>query len=142
MPIEAWWFPPAGMRKHGTCQWAVEAGAIGSPMELHIRADWIVILATISHGGPPRAWLLGTPLAVASLRVREGRAMSSLRDVRGSYGDHAISDEDPSLGNALERVFEAQQNLVVRRVDLLVEQLNALGGNFVSTAVSALLGSL
>ena len=68
--------------------------------------------------------------------------MSSLRDVRVSYGDHAISDEDPSLGNALERVFEAQQNLVVRRVDLLVEQLNALGGNFVSAAVSALLGSL
>lgn len=39
--------------------------------------------------------------------------MSSAHDVRVSYSGPAVSSEDPSLGDALERVFEAQQALVV-----------------------------
>lgn len=57
--------------------------------------------------------------------------MSSLHDVHVSYADPGITSEDPTLGDALERVFEAQQALVVRRVDLLLEEICVAGAFFV-----------
>jgi hypothetical protein len=69
------------------------------------------------------AGLLGTSLAA---RTDEKESpMSSPHDVHVSYTDPAIDGGDPTLGHALERVFEAQQRLVVRRVDLLIEEITA-----------------
>jgi uncharacterized membrane protein YqjE len=68
--------------------------------------------------------------------------MSSLHDVRVSYSDSAVTGEDPSLGDALERVFEAQQSLVVRRVDLLLEEITAKAKSLVSLFVGAIVGAL
>jgi hypothetical protein len=59
-----------------------------------------------------------------------------------SQRDPAIGATDPTLGNALERVLEAQQTLVVRRIDLLAEKLTAQGWDFVYTSLGALLGSI
>jgi hypothetical protein len=67
--------------------------------------------------------------------------------VHVSYSDPAIDGEDPTLGHALERVFEAQQRLVVRRLDLLIEEISAklralipLSIGAVAAAVAALAG--
>jgi hypothetical protein len=49
---------------------------------------------------------------------------------------------DPTLGNALERVLEAQQTLVVRRIDLLAEKLSAQGWDFLYASISAVVGSI
>jgi len=49
--------------------------------------------------------------------------MSSLPTSSAPYRDSAGATEDPSLGNAIERVYEAGQSLLVRRIDLLVEEL-------------------
>ena len=75
--------------------------------------------------------------------------MSSLHDVHVSYSDPAITSDDPSLGHALERVFEAQQALVVRRVDLLIEEMTAklkstlaLSVGVFASAIAALVGWL
>ncbi len=67
---------------------------------------------------------------------------SSLHDVRVSYRDTVVSGEDPSLGDALEHVFEAQQALVVRRVDLLLEEITAKAKGLVSLSVGAIVGAI
>src|SRR5437773_7520151 len=51
--------------------------------------------------------------------------MDSLTEPRATDGEPAVVREDPSLGDALERVFEAGQALIVRRIDLLAEELSA-----------------
>ena len=68
--------------------------------------------------------------------------MSSLHDVHVSYADPEITSEDPTLGDALERVFEAQQALVVRRVDLLLEEITAKAKGLVSLSVGAIVGAV
>ena len=67
--------------------------------------------------------------------------MASAQDVPVTLGDHAISEHDASLGSALERVFELQQELVVRRADLLLEKLVAQTWSLASGALLAVLGS-
>ena len=67
---------------------------------------------------------------------------SSLHDVRVSYRDPVVSGEHPSLGDALEHVFEAQQALVVRRVDLLLEEITAKAKGLVSLSVGAIVGTV
>jgi hypothetical protein len=67
---------------------------------------------------------------------------SSLHDVRVSYRDPVASGEDPSLGDALEHVIEAQQALVVRRVDLLLEEITAKAKGLVSLWVGAIVGTV
>jgi hypothetical protein len=62
-----------------------------------------------------------------------------------SHRDPTIGATDPTLGNALERVFEAQQTLIVRRLDLFAEKLTARGWDFVVAAlgsITALVGWL
>jgi hypothetical protein len=68
--------------------------------------------------------------------------MASLPEMRASYRDPAIAEDDPKLGHALERVFEAGQTLIVRRIDLLVEELSALSTHLLGTLVSAVVGSV
>jgi hypothetical protein len=75
-------------------------------------------------------------------RGAEEEAMSSLHDVHVSYTDHPITSEDPSLGNAIERVFEAQQSLVVRRVDLLLEEITAKAKSLVTLSIGAIVGAV
>ena len=53
--------------------------------------------------------------------------MSSLPSSHVSNGDPVADGADPSFGNALERVYGAGQELIVRRIDLLVEELAAQG---------------
>ena len=67
--------------------------------------------------------------------------MASLPEARPNYRETANGD-DPKLGHALERVFDAGQRLIVRRIDLLVEELSALGNQLVGTIVSAALGGV
>ena len=67
--------------------------------------------------------------------------MAGTHNVHVSHGDPAFAG-DPSLGNALERVFEAQQTLVVSRVELLFENLTAQAREFVSISIRAILGSI
>jgi hypothetical protein len=67
---------------------------------------------------------------------------SGLHDVRVSYRDPAVAGEDPSLGHALERVLEAQQGLVVRRIDLLLEELTAKAKGLVSLSIGAIVGAI
>ena len=56
---------------------------------------------------------------------------------------HAITDDaDATLGKALERVLEAQQDLVVRRASLMIEELIAKASNFVTRWLLAVVGSL
>ena len=53
-----------------------------------------------------------------------------------SYGDSPAAGEDTGLGNALERVYEAGQGLIVRRIDLLAEEIAEQGRSvFVSSLV-------
>jgi hypothetical protein len=50
-------------------------------------------------------------------------------------------EPDPTLGHALERVVDAGQTLIGRRIDLLVEEeLSALGTRLLSSFVSTVLG--
>lgn len=68
--------------------------------------------------------------------------MSNLHDVRVSYSDPAVTGEDPSLGHALERVFEAQQALVVRRLDLFIEEITAKAKSLVTISIGTLAGAI
>lgn len=61
----------------------------------------------------------------------------TLRDDRGMTGDH-----DATLGSALERVLEAQQDLVLRRATLLIEEMIAKASSFVSRSLLAAVGTL
>ena len=66
--------------------------------------------------------------------------MASPQQVRVTVADRSIDAEDPTLGSALERVLEAQQDLVIRRAGLLVEELVEKGTSFVADALLAALG--
>jgi hypothetical protein len=46
-----------------------------------------------------------------------------MSDLPKSYGDSPAAGGDARLGNALERVYEAGQGLIVRRIDLLAEEI-------------------
>jgi hypothetical protein len=71
------------------------------------------------------------------------RAMSSFHDVQVSYNDSAVpGGGDPTLGHALERVFEAQQTLVARRIDLLIEEATAKLQSLVAISVGAAAGAI
>src|SRR5262245_13996356 len=69
----------------------------------------------LSRARPAAPWHLACT-ATRCTRRREP-TMSSLHDVHVSYTDPATAGGDPSLGHALERVLEAEQALVVRRLD-------------------------
>jgi hypothetical protein len=76
------------------------------------------------------------------LHSPEEEAMSSLHDVRVSYRNPAVVGEDPSLGDALEHVLDAQQALIGRRVDLLLEEITAKARSLVSLSVAAIVGTV
>jgi len=58
-----------------------------------------------------------------------------------SNGDPVADGADPSFGNALERVYGAGQELIVRRIDLLVEELAAQGRSLLPT-VGTIFGAM
>jgi hypothetical protein len=66
--------------------------------------------------------------------------MASPQDIQVTLGNR-ISDRDATLGSALERVLEAQQDLVIRRANLLIEELAAQTSSFVAATVIAALGA-
>ena len=68
--------------------------------------------------------------------------MASPNQAPVSHRGPTLDEADPTLGNALERVFEAQQTLVVRRIDLLAEKLTAQGWDFLYASISAVVGSI
>ena len=51
-------------------------------------------------------------------------------------------DRDATLGKALERVLEAQQDLVVQRASLMIEEWIAKASSFVSRSLLAAVGCL
>ena len=67
--------------------------------------------------------------------------MASPREIDVTLGGRAIPDGDgaeATLGGALERVLEAQQDLVIRRAGLLIEER---GTRLVASAFAAALGA-
>jgi hypothetical protein len=64
----------------------------------------------------------------------------SLSDTRARYADPEIAHEDPSLGTAIERVFDAGQSLLSRRIDLLVEELAAQSWRLFAASICAVIG--
>jgi hypothetical protein len=68
--------------------------------------------------------------------------MASPSESHLTYRDPAIGEGDPTLGHALERVIDAGQTLIVRRIDLLVEELSSLGNHLLTTLVSTAVGAL
>ena len=69
--------------------------------------------------------------------------MASPHEVRVTLGDHAIHDADAAtIGSALEHVFEAQQDLVIRRGRLMLEEMLEKASDLVSRSLFAAIGSL
>ena len=69
--------------------------------------------------------------------------MSSLPSSHVSYGDPVADGADSSgFGNALERVYGAGQTLIVRRIDLLVEELAAQGRSLLAATVGTIFGAM
>ena len=68
--------------------------------------------------------------------------MSSLPSSHVSNGNPVADGADPSFGNALERVYGAGQALIVRRIDLLVEELAAQGRSLLAASVGAIVGAV
>ena len=69
--------------------------------------------------------------------------MATPHRLHPTVAEHPISDADAAtLGTALEHVFEAQQDLVIRRAHLLIEELIAKASSFASRSVLAVIGSL
>jgi len=66
--------------------------------------------------------------------------MASAQEVRVTLGNRAFTDGDATLGSALERVLEAQQDLVIRRAGLLMEEFTAQVASFFSSTLLAALG--
>ena len=66
--------------------------------------------------------------------------MASPHEVRVTIGDRHAMNGDATLGSALERVLEAQQDLVVRRASLLMEEWIAKASDFASSSVLAGVG--
>jgi hypothetical protein len=67
--------------------------------------------------------------------------MSSLPNSPVSYEDPAAAGEDPSLGNAIERVYEAGQALTLRRIDLLVEEFADRGRSLLTSFAATIVGA-
>ena len=68
--------------------------------------------------------------------------MSSLPSSAVSHGDPVADGADPNFGNALERVYGAGQTLIVRRIDLLVEELSTQGRNLLAATVGTIFGAM
>ena len=68
--------------------------------------------------------------------------MSSLPSSHMSNGDPVADGAESSFGNALERVYGAGQTLIVRRIDLLVEELAAQGRSLLAASVTTVLGAV
>jgi Putative Actinobacterial Holin-X, holin superfamily III len=68
--------------------------------------------------------------------------MSSLPSSHVSIGDPVADGTEPSFGNALERVYGAGQALIVRRIDLLVEELAAQGRSLLAASVGTIFGAV
>jgi Putative Actinobacterial Holin-X, holin superfamily III len=68
--------------------------------------------------------------------------MSSLPSSHVSNGGPVADGADPSFGDALERVYGAGQTLIVRRIDLLVEELGAQGRSLLAAAVGTIFGAM
>ena len=67
--------------------------------------------------------------------------MANPHEIQATLGDGAFTDdENATLGSALERVLEAQQDLVIRRVGLRAEELVAQITSFISGSLVAALG--
>jgi uncharacterized membrane-anchored protein len=68
--------------------------------------------------------------------------MASPHEVPVTLGNGAFTDENENatLGSALERVLEAQQDLVIRRAGLRIEELVAQISSSVSDSLVAALG--
>jgi Protein of unknown function (DUF1469). len=59
-----------------------------------------------------------------------------------SNGGPVADGADPRFGDALERVYDAGQTLIVRRIDLLVEELSAQGRSLLAFAVGTIFGAM
>ena len=68
--------------------------------------------------------------------------MSSLPSSHVSNGDPVADGADPSFGNALERVYGAGQELIVRRIDLLVEELAAQGRSLLAATAGTIFAAM
>ena len=68
--------------------------------------------------------------------------MSSLPSSRVSNGGPVADGADPSFGNAFERVYGAGQELIVRRIDLLVEELTAQGRSLLSATAGTIFAAM
>ena len=66
--------------------------------------------------------------------------MASPHEIDVALGNPAITDGDATLGSAVERVLEAQQDLVIRRASLMVEELIAKAADFASRWLLATVG--
>ena len=68
--------------------------------------------------------------------------MSNLLSSHVSNGVPVADSADPSFGNALERVYGAGQELIVRRIDLLVEELAAQGRSLLSATAGTIFAAM
>jgi len=68
--------------------------------------------------------------------------MASPQELRVTISDRHAINGDATLGSALERVLEAQQDLVVRRASLMVEEWIAKASNAASRWLLASIGAL
>jgi len=66
---------------------------------------------------------------------------SRTTESRPTYRSHDIPD-DPTIGHALERIFDAGQTLIVRRLDLLVEEMSALSTKTLRMVAMTLVGGV
>jgi len=57
-------------------------------------------------------------------------------------GNGGITDGNATLGSAVERVLEAQQDLVIRRASLMIEELIANASDFISRWLLVTVGIL
>jgi hypothetical protein len=59
-----------------------------------------------------------------------------------SNGGSVADGANPSVGDAIERVYDAGQTLIVRRIDLLVEELSEQGRSLLTAAVGTIFGAM
>ena len=68
--------------------------------------------------------------------------MASPHEIHVTLGNGAFNDGNASLGSAAERVLEAQQDLVIRRASLMIEELIASAADSASRWLLATVGAL
>src|SRR5687767_2809707 len=68
--------------------------------------------------------------------------MASPQELRVTISDRHAINGDATLGSALEHVLEAQQDLVLRRASLMVEEWIAKASNVASRWLLASVGAL